>query len=78
MLSRLLRLRAIASGEGRVDKLIKFAFGVSRREMAFSIEERGSPNDFDYKIFFSKSIDNRDYVPYIIYGIEVEHGAIKF
>ena len=40
----------------RSEAFRKFAFvrsGISR-SMAFSIEERGSPNDFDYRIFFSE------------------------
>ena len=44
------RFRSEASG-----KVAFVRAGISsRRGMAFSVEERGSQNEFDYRIFFSK------------------------
>ena len=46
-------LRATAARRVSFESLRKLRSCVTR-VMAFSTEERGSPNDFDYKIYFSK------------------------
>jgi glycerophosphoryl diester phosphodiesterase len=46
-------LLRVAARRVRFESLRKLSAGVTRA-MAFSTEERGSPNDFDYKIYFSK------------------------
>ena len=49
-------LLRVAARRVRFESLRKLR-AVATRAMAFSTEERGSPNDFDYKIYFSKFVN---------------------
>ena len=46
-------LLRVAAKRVRFESLKKLRASATRA-MAFSTEERGSPNDFDYKIYFSE------------------------
>ena len=55
-------LLRVAARRVRFESLKKLRAGATRA-MAFSTEERGSPNDFDYKIYFSEFANLLQTVP---------------